>query len=333
MDPHTLPRSRRALLAAGLSGLAALGAQAFGRPLSARATHGDVHLGGTLADNAATSPTQIQNSTAGQVVLYARASAGGTALQGDNLGTSGRGVFGFSSAASGSITHGVYGQSYSLQGRGVEGNASAATGTTYGVVGSTSSDEGTGVFGQGGIGVQGFNNHASKPALVGHAYQNTTGVLGYSGSSTVPAAQLKTGVYGHAIQDSGSRGVWGRANAGRGVYGQATSGKGVYGTASSGTAAYFKGGDGTGKALNAQGRVFFRTAGLAPIDAGSSSSGAIAAGVDLVASSKILATLEGNPGAGVTIHRVTKSTAADTLTVYLTGPAANACKVAWFVIG
>ena len=52
-----------------------------------------------------------------------------------------------------------------------------------------------------------------------------------------------------------------------------------------------------------------------------------------MASSKILATLEGNPGAGVTIHRVTKSTAADTLTVYLTGPAANACKVAWFVIG
>ena len=126
--------------------------------------------------------------------------------------------------------------------------------------------------------MQGFNNHASKPALVGHAYQNTTGVLGYSGSSTVPAAQLKTGVYGHAIQDSGSRGVWGRANAGRGVYGQATSGYGVYGTASSGTAAYFKGGDGTGRALNAQGRVFFRTAGLA-------------------------------------------------------GPAANACKVAWFVIG
>lgn len=37
----TMPRSRRAVLAAAVGGLAALAAQALGRPLPARAANGD----------------------------------------------------------------------------------------------------------------------------------------------------------------------------------------------------------------------------------------------------------------------------------------------------
>ena len=151
-------------------------------------------------------------------------------------------------------------------GVGVQGTSDSSTGV-YGL-----SDSWAGVAGVSLslVGVVGRSASAEWPAIVGQSYGDNTGLLGYSGSATITAAPAKTGVYGYAAQDGGSRGVWRRANAGRGVYGQATSGYGVYGTAASGTAAYFKGGDGSGRALNAQGRVFFRTAGLATIGAGSS---------------------------------------------------------------
>ena len=54
------PASRRAVLAAGLGGLVAYVAHALGRPLPARATHGDVHLG---AVNDGASTTAIRSST------------------------------------------------------------------------------------------------------------------------------------------------------------------------------------------------------------------------------------------------------------------------------
>jgi hypothetical protein len=44
-------------------------------------------------------------------------------------------------------------------------------------------------------------------------------------------------------------------------------------------------------------------------------------------------TLHGNPGGNTALQRVTKDVANDTFTVFLTAPAANACKFSWLVIG
>ena len=279
------PRSRRALLAASLGGLAALGVEALGRPAPARAgTDGDVVLG---APNTATSITKIANYTTSNTVFWGASSTG-------------TGVYGTSSS-----TSGVRGESNS--GFGVYG----VSASSYGVLGDSSSS----------YGVCGGSSATDQPAIVAQSFGNSTGLLGYSGPTNPPAAPVKTGVYGYAVQDASSRGVTGRTTAGRGVYGYATSGIGVYAAAGA-----------SGKALHAEGRVSFSTAGLATIGTGAAST-VVSPGVDLIGSSKILCTLEGNPGAGVTIHRVVKSTADDYFTIYLTAATTNNVKVAWFLIG
>jgi hypothetical protein len=58
--------------------------------------------------------------------------------------------------------------------------------------------------------------------------------VGYSGSGSAPASPAKTGVYGEATQDAGSRGVSGFTLAGQGVHGNATTGQGVAGAATTG---------------------------------------------------------------------------------------------------
>jgi hypothetical protein len=93
----------------------------------------------------------------------------------------------------------------------------------------------TGAVGLGtwGAGVEGASS-AGGPGIRGASQSNTTGVVGFSGAGDPGAAvKDKTGVYGEAIQDSSSRGVWGRSNAGRGVFGEATTGLGVVGSSSS----------------------------------------------------------------------------------------------------
>ena len=280
-----VPRSRRALLAASLGGLAALAAQALGRPAPARAINGDFVTVGSTVNGTAT--TKIANYTTSNTVFWGASSAG-------------TGVYGTSSSS-----NGVLGESSS--GFGVYGSSSSS----YGVLGDSNSS----------YGVCGGSFATDQPAMVAQSFGNSTGLLGYSGSINPPAAPAKTGVYGYAVQDASSRGVTGRTTAGRGVNGLATSGIGVY--AAAGT---------SGTAFHAQGRVSFSTAGLATIGAGTASA-VVSPGLDLTSSSKILCTLEGNPGPGVTIHRVVKNTADDYFTIYLTAAAANNVKVAWFLIG
>ena len=277
------PRSRRVLLAATAGSLAALAAQALGRPLPARAV--SVVLGGT---NTATTTTKIENLTTSDTVFWANS-------------TWGTGVYGYSSSG-----YGVYGYSSS----------------SYGVHGA--SDSNAGVYGRA---------YADKAATVGQSMANATGLLGYSGAGgdPLPTAPPKTGVYGRAAQDASARGVTGQTTAGRGVNGVATSGRGVNGYAGTGIGGYFSAGP-SGKALHAEGRVTFKTAGLATIGSGTSSK-TVTPGVDLTSSSKILCTLMGNAGGATTVKRVAVNTAADTFTIYLTAAATSAVKVAWFVIG
>ena len=355
------PRSRRVLLAATAGSLAALAAQALGRPLPARAADGDPMIVGDY--HAATATTTIENTST--VVAsagfsgYATGASGTTyGLRGQSDSTSGIGVVGLASAASGT-TYGVHGQSNSATGIGVKGLASAASGTGvrgeassghgvqgistsgWGVSGSSTSGwgvlgistSGWGVLGTStsGWGVLGTSDATDRAALAGYSNGSSTAVYGFSGSGFYPAAPAKTGVYGYAAQDSSARGVTGRTTAGRGVNGVATSGRGVNGYAGTGIGVYAAAGSG-GTAFHAEGRVTFKTAGLATIGSGTASK-TVTPGLDLTSASKILCTLMGNAGGATTVKRVAVNTTTNAFTIYLTAAATSAVKVAWFVIG
>ena len=89
---------------------------------------------------------------------------------------------------------------------------------------------------------------------------------------------------------------------------------------------------GTGRALSVNGRASFSTAGLSTIASGSKSV-LVDPGCDIVATSKVLATLQTSAGGTSTIHRVVRDAGGDTFTIYLTANATQDCTVAWFVIG
>ena len=303
-----VPRSRRALLAASLGGLAALAAQALGRPALVRAENEYVRVGGEYST--ATSVTKIENTANNSTVLWGASGGSGAGVYGTS--DSGVGVVGYSGSAGG-----VYGESDS----------------GYGLRGYSLSSIGVWGYSDSSCGVYGESRAVDQAATVGRSKANASGLLGYSGGlfDSLPAAPAKTGVYGYAAQDGSSRGVTGQTKAGRGVNGVATSGRGVNGYSSTGVGVYAASGS-AGKALHAEGRVSFKTAGLASIRA-SASSVAVTPGVDLTTSSKILCTLMGNAGGSTTVKRVAVNTTTDTFTIYLTAASTAAVKVAWFVIG
>jgi hypothetical protein len=168
---------------------------------------------------------------------------------------------------------------------------------------------------------------------------SSTGVLGVSGNVVV-AAKPKTGVYGQATQDSTSRGVWGSSPAGYGVYGESSSGRAVQGVATTGIGvrAAASGGVGllasatTGYALRTDGRVKLdKSAGLATIASGTASI-AVTPGIDLTATSGVIATLNGSAGGSTAVKRVAIDTTTNAFTIYLTANTIANVKVAWLVI-
>ncbi|HEX6129168.1 MAG TPA: hypothetical protein VF071_09125 [Candidatus Limnocylindria bacterium] len=198
----------------------------------------------------------------------------------------------------------IYGKSYS--GAGLEGESTWGAG----VSGISIS----------GIGVLAFSNATGQPAV--HAFQalNGTAVFGYSGEDLpIPTAKPKTGVYGEAHQDSGSRGVWGRANAGRGVYGQATTGVGGYFAASGG-----------GFALQAAGRTKLSTSGVATIAAGETSR-TVTPGVVVTSASFVLLTPRANIGSRALWF--TTNATNDTFTIRMSSSRSSGTKVAWLLLG
>jgi hypothetical protein len=98
----------------------------------------------------------------------------------------------------------------------------------YGAFGESAS--GTGVVGasDSNVGVYGISGSTGFAAVIGRSDGNGTGVEGYSGFSPAPAGPAKTGVYGYAVQDGSSKGVWGRTTAGHAIHGTATSGYAGY---------------------------------------------------------------------------------------------------------
>jgi hypothetical protein len=350
------PRSRRALLAAALGAGAATVASALGRPLPAKAADGNtVVVGGEYTSS---SVTRIHNTTTNGDAGFWGASEAGIGVLGSS--TSSTGVHGESNTGTGVQAYsatgvalraetgsgvgleakspnsiavigesagywGVYGKCPS--GVGVVGESTSSTGV-WGVT----STSGTGVFGASPeLGVDG------RGGTVGARGRGiSTGVHGFSGpiDTPPPPPPIKTGVYGHATQDVNSRGVFGQSTAGRGVNGIATSGRGVHGQATTtGTAGWFTVNDPLkGTAVRAVGRVRLdNCAGVATIVA-TKSSVVVTPGIDLVATSAVVGTLQGSAG-GAVVERVAVNTTANTFTIFLTKATPANVRVAWHVFG
>jgi hypothetical protein len=228
---------------------------------------------------------------------------------------------------------------------------SVTNATGNGIYGG-SLDTGIAVTGQGnqGIGVHGFSTTnigvlgettGSVAAIAGRSFGGGTGVLGTADNAPVPAAKPKTGVYGQATQDSTSRGVWGYSPAGLGVYGESSSGRAVQGVASSGIGVRAASSSGTGcyatsttgYALRTDGKVRLdKSSGVATIASGASSV-AVTPGIDLTATSAVVATLNGSAGGSTVVKRVAINATTNAFTIYLTANSTAAVKVAWLVLG
>lgn len=180
---------------------------------------------------------------------------------------------------------------------------------------------GTGVIGvtRGGVGRSGLKGESRTP----FGY----GVIGTSSSSAdesggVLGEGLGRGVIGHAL----GYGVEGISDAeGVGVYGRATNENGVGGRFEASTHA--------GMGLIVDGRVSFSSSGTAQIASGQRSA-VVTPGIPLAASTRVLATLQSDPGGDtIVVARVVVNAVADSFTVRLSSDAVTSCSVAWFVIG
>jgi hypothetical protein len=232
-------RSRRALLAAAVGGVAALAAAAVGRPLPVRgATGGPLIMG--AANTADTSNTSVITNSTGTALLVTQAGPG-TALRGSAVGPNS--IAGFFTAQNGTGISGVTG-----------------TPNGYGVYGANDGSAGTGAA----MRAAGGNNVALRAtSITASAVHATTG--GFSAVEAVTTSGTGRAVYGLASATGGSAsygvnginsadngaGVWGRATGsgtaagvdgdafspfGYGVKGYNPTGIGVYGLTSTGKA-------------------------------------------------------------------------------------------------
>lgn len=177
------PRTRRAILAAAVGGVAATVVQSLGRPAETHAANGDVVKAGN--SYTATAPTAISNSAASSEA---------------------RGLVGRATAGSGA-TMGVEGVSGSAAGIGVGGRSANGTGVLgfSGEPGSRppASAARTGVFG----------NAAQSPTSVGVLGKSTVG-YGVRGEATTGVGVLALATSGQALVVNG-RAIFtrsGRAN-------------------------------------------------------------------------------------------------------------------------
>ncbi len=363
MSSDAAPRSRRALLTAGLAAGVATVASALGRPLPVKAASGTF-------DSASSSTPAVQGANS-----YTGGGNGAWGVYGQTASISGMAVGGSADAASGS-TFGVFGSAASTEGTGVRGQANAASGSTVGVFGIAASTAGTGVRGEAyaasgsTIGVSGST---ASPDGVG--VQGSSEDIGVAGISTA-ASGFHNGVYGAAAADDGN-GVWGQNSSltgytggvagqvqsptGAGAWGvapgdgtgamgisgvdpgTAPSKVGVYGLATQATGAIGVQGNApagvgvlatttTGIALQVAGKAKFSRAGRASVPKGKLSADITVAG-GLAANSVVSATLQTyRAGVGIAAVR-TNYPVAGKARIYLTKVASTtaATSVGWFV--
>jgi len=341
MDPVT-PRSRRAVLAGAIGGVAAAAASSLIRPSTVSATdHSPLVVG---EPNTATLQTTLTNSTVGATTLSAvtAATGSGTAI----LGTSsaGRGI-------TGSTQTGIAARVAA----GADGVGVWATSAT-GIALRASS---------GGQAASISSTSASLPSLVSQSVGGTVGVVGLGGGFLPAAYPDKVGVLGDQPAPEGV-GVWGRSTEGTGLLGDADTGYGleaygavgVYGSGGavgiigdvdhatglqgwSGIETAPDPGDNIGvwagaengrTALQTQGVVRMNRSGRTSVAVGTSTRKIVVPG-GLTTSSMGFATIQVNRS-GFYVRGVVLSTADSSITIYLNANVTtSAIIVAWVVLG
>jgi len=261
---RTEPRSRRAILAGAIGGVAGLIGSRFVNPDRTSAAAGDPVIMGA-ANSAGTTNTSLATSSAGTALLVTQ-NGTGTALRGSAVGAGS--IAGFFTANNGTGISGVTGNggSYGVfaQNNGAAGSAGAlraSGGQNHGVVATTANVVANAVLATNsgsGVAIQG---NSTGDLTVGDGVKGTTshesgsGVVGVATASAGIVGQPASGVYGFSYTPLGY-GVWGESNQadGEGVHGRTTAttgngygvrgisdsdgtggpGIGVYGTSNSG---------------------------------------------------------------------------------------------------
>lgn len=367
----TTPRSRRALLAAGLGAGAATVASALASPSIVRAgADGDVTLNAT---NDAVATTAINSPAASQSVLWANATnpvGTGVGLRGDSSGALGVGVWGrapdgragvLGESTSGTAVEGRSSTGIGVSGQSVEAQGVFGSGKAAGVEGTSAE---RGVFGHSfaGIGVYGASDN--KYGLHGHSVSDVgvygttqVGAVGVWGEAKATSGPTR-GVHGRVFSPAGSAvlgysgtganpapyaktGVYGYADqdaSSRGAIGRSPAGIGVNGISNTGTGGLFStlkpagAAVFAGVALEAQGRVRFPyCAKLATINKGFRTVKIVPL-VQLTASSSVVATLQDYAG-GATVERVAVHHLDDYFVIWLNKPTTANVRVAWHLFG
>jgi hypothetical protein len=219
MGREAVRTSRRDLLAAAAGGASALAAQALASPLSVAAASTAVMTevdNQTQAETSITIESPFGDNDVPSAAFTAKVTVDGVALRG--YSPSGAGVVGDSDASVG-----VVGRS------GASGTVTAVQAGVYGTGMSGVAGDGQvgvdgfgdiGVVGVGRNGVAGVGDGLGPPGLFG------TGVYGYSGTMTPPAAPNNIGVYARGDGASTALRVQGKATFSRS--GRAYVGAGHY---------------------------------------------------------------------------------------------------------
>ena len=212
MDPVT-PRSRRAVLAGALGGVAAAAASSLIRPSSVDATdHSPLVVG---EPNTATLQTTLNSSAGSGTTFLATATGTGTAVSG--TGNAGRGVTGITQTGV-AVRAAAFGS-----GSGVQASSTTGTGLL------TTSTSGVALRASSGAQAADISSSSTgAPSLVSKSTGGTIGVVGL-GANFAPAAYPDgVGVLGDNPDISGV-GVWGRSSSGTGLLGDSDSGYGLEG--------------------------------------------------------------------------------------------------------
>lgn len=352
MDPAT-PRSRRAVLAGALSGVAAAAASSLIRPSAVSATdHAPLVVG---ESNSATLPTTLTNSamsgaslsvvasnvtgTGNAVVATARGT--GTAITG--TGNAGRGVTGATQTGIGvrasAITSGYGVYSTSATGIALKATSggqtadisstsatlpalvSKATGGTIGLVG-LGGNFAPATYPDGGVGVLGDN-----PAAGG---------VGVWGRSTDGSALVGDGVTGYGVEAYGAVGVLGSGDF-AGVIGDVDGATGVQGWSGTTTApnpgvnvGIWAGADNGRTALKVQGVTRMNRSGRVSIGSTKRSINVTVPG-GISSTSLGFATLQ-TDRLGFWVEAVVLGTTTSSITIYLNKALTTATYVSWLVI-
>jgi hypothetical protein len=240
---RTEPRSRRAILAGAIGGVAAVVASRFASPdRTSAAAGGPVIMG--AANSAGTTNTSLTTASSGTALLITQTGTG-TALRGSAVGAGS--IAGFFTANNGTGISGVTGApgSYGVfaENNGAAGSAGAlrANGhSNHGIVASTASNAKYAITATGANGTAAILGTAIQIGVEGTGYR---GVYGHTSGSGASA-----GVFGNNTGSGDTYGVLGQASGtsnANGVYGNATGGSGtaygVTGTSNSDSGAGVRG--------------------------------------------------------------------------------------------